>query len=345
LYKLCSTLAFCPDLSENQQILIKLKIASVFSPDLQQPSIQPASSQYQASIQPASRQHPASIQPASSRHQASIHPASSQHPASIQPASSQHPASIQPASSQHPPSIQPCITSSVIQASEPNVADSRSGLIYNYNIYIMYPPAPACQGPSCCGASNFDLLPTVMYKPLCTDSHIHIDLRPYVICLVPPPSLPSPGLSWALRGSPGLSGALLGSPELSRVLLGCPGLSRLYWALLESSRLSWAFLGCPGLSWALLGSLGLSWALLCSAGLSWALLGSPGLCWALQDSPGSPGLSWSLLGSPGLFAVSKMPRSPVYIDKICNQMSFRSKPNAPESRTQRQNLPSKVVSK
>jgi hypothetical protein len=104
-----STLAFWPDFDEHLQILIKLKIASVFSPDLQPPSIQPASSQYQASIQPASSQHPASIQPASN-----------QHPASIKPASSQH---------QHPPSIQPCITSSVTQASEPNrkVSVSRSG--------------------------------------------------------------------------------------------------------------------------------------------------------------------------------------------------------------------------
>jgi hypothetical protein len=120
LYQMCSTLAFWPDFNENLQILIKLKIASVFSPDLQPASIQPASSQYQASIQPASSQHPASIQPASSQHTASIQPASSQHPASIQPASSQHPSSIQPASTQPAASIQPCITSSVTQASEPN---------------------------------------------------------------------------------------------------------------------------------------------------------------------------------------------------------------------------------
>jgi hypothetical protein len=98
LYQICPTLALWPDFNENQQIHIKLKIASVCSPDLQPPSIQPASSQ-----------HPAGIQPASS-----------QHPASIQPASNQHPASIKPASSQHPASIQPCITSSVTQASEPN---------------------------------------------------------------------------------------------------------------------------------------------------------------------------------------------------------------------------------
>jgi hypothetical protein len=82
---MCSTLAFWPGFNENLQILIKLKIASVFSPDL--PSIQPASSQHQTSIQPAS---------------------------------SQHQANIQPASSQHSASIQPCITSSVTQVSEPN---------------------------------------------------------------------------------------------------------------------------------------------------------------------------------------------------------------------------------
>jgi hypothetical protein len=84
---MCSTLAFWPAFNENLQILIKLKIASVFSPNLQPPSIQPSSSQHQASIQPASSQHPASIQPASNQHPASIKPASSQHPASIQPAS------------------------------------------------------------------------------------------------------------------------------------------------------------------------------------------------------------------------------------------------------------------
>jgi hypothetical protein len=78
---MCSTLAFWPDFNEHLQILIKLKIASAFSPDLQPPSIQPASSQHPASIKPASSQHPASIQPASSQNQASIQPASSQHPA------------------------------------------------------------------------------------------------------------------------------------------------------------------------------------------------------------------------------------------------------------------------
>jgi hypothetical protein len=91
LYQMCSTLAVWLDFNDHLQILIKLKIASAFSPDL------------------ASSQHPASIKPASSHH-----------PASIQPASSRHQTSIQPASSQHPASIQPCITSSVTQASEPN---------------------------------------------------------------------------------------------------------------------------------------------------------------------------------------------------------------------------------
>jgi hypothetical protein len=81
LYQMCSTLAFWPDFNEHMQILIKLKISSVFSPDLQPPSIQPASGQHPASIKPASNQHPASIQPASSQHQASIQPSSSQHPA------------------------------------------------------------------------------------------------------------------------------------------------------------------------------------------------------------------------------------------------------------------------
>jgi hypothetical protein len=80
LHHTCSTLAFWPDFDEHLQILIKLTIASVFSPDLQPPRIQPASSQHPASIKPASSRHPASIKPASSQHQASIQPASSQHP-------------------------------------------------------------------------------------------------------------------------------------------------------------------------------------------------------------------------------------------------------------------------
>jgi hypothetical protein len=98
LYRMCSTLAFWPDFNEHLQILINLKITSVFSPNLQPPSIWTASSQHLASIQPASSQHRAGIQPASSQHQASI----------------------QPAPRQHPASIQPCITSSVTQASESN---------------------------------------------------------------------------------------------------------------------------------------------------------------------------------------------------------------------------------
>jgi hypothetical protein len=85
LYQLCSTLAFWPDFTEHLQIPIKLKIPSAFSPDLQPPSIWPASSQHLAGMQPAYSQHPASIKPTSSQHQASIQPASSQHPASIQP--------------------------------------------------------------------------------------------------------------------------------------------------------------------------------------------------------------------------------------------------------------------
>jgi hypothetical protein len=88
---MCSTHAFWLDFNEHLQIPIKLNIPSTFSPDLQPPSIWPASSQHLAGMKPASSRHPASIQPASSQHQTSIQPASTRHPASIDPASSQHP--------------------------------------------------------------------------------------------------------------------------------------------------------------------------------------------------------------------------------------------------------------
>jgi hypothetical protein len=86
---MCSTLAFWLDFNEHLQIPIKLKIPRIFSPDLQPPSIWPASSQHLAGMQSASSRHPASIQPASDQHPASIEPASSQHRASIEPASNQ----------------------------------------------------------------------------------------------------------------------------------------------------------------------------------------------------------------------------------------------------------------